>query len=104
MTHERCTRYVDIDVVLILRIDYKRMRVRAAASLHCCYLPGILNVGYIENPYASEPIFLRRGQSRLFLFAGGGWRSRWKSLYATIEASIRHLDRHKHQVLVNRHI
>src|SRR5262245_66262138 len=78
------------------------MRVRAAASLHCRYLPGTLNVGYIENPYAAKPIFLRCG--RLFLFAGGWRRSRWKSLYAAIEAAIWHLDRHKHQVLVNRHI
>src|SRR5262249_33134023 len=57
-----------------------------------------------ENPYAAEPIFLRRGQRRLFLFASGRRRSRWKSLYAAIEAAIRHLDRHKHQVLVYRHI
>jgi hypothetical protein len=80
------------------------MRVRAAARLHCRHLPGTLNVGYIENPYAAEPIFLRRGRSRFFLFAGGRRRSRWKPLYAAIDAAIWHLDRHKHQVLVNRHI
>src|SRR5262249_55053989 len=104
LTHERCAGYVDIDVVLILGIDYKRMGVRAAASLHCCDLPGTLDVGYIENPYAAESIFLRCRQSRLFLFPGWRRRSRWKSLCAAIEAAIWLFDRHKHQVLVNRHI
>src|SRR5262245_56815536 len=80
------------------------MRVRAAASLHCRYLPGTPNVGNIENPYAAEPLFLRREQRRLFLGACERRRPWWKSLYAAIDAAIWHLDRHKHQVLVNRHI
>src|SRR6185369_1477976 len=71
LTHERCAGHVDIDVVLVLRIDHERMRVRAAASLHCGYLLRILDVGYIEDPHTAEAIALRRGKARLFLFAGG---------------------------------
>src|SRR6185369_11109071 len=93
--------HVDIDVVLILRIDDKRMGVRAAASLHCGYLPGIPDVRYIEDPHAAEPILLRRRDGWLFLFAEGGRRRGWKSLRAAIESAVWHLDRHKHQVLIN---
>src|SRR2546423_3656649 len=80
------------------------MGVRAAASLHCSYLLRTSNVGYIENPHAAKAVFLRRRDSWLFLLAGGRRRCGWKSLCAAIEAAIWLLDRHKHQVLVNRHI
>src|SRR5260370_594301 len=80
------------------------MGVRPAASLHCGHLPGVFNVGYIENPNAAEPVFLWRRQLRLFLFAGGRRRSWRKSLCSAIEAAIWLLDRHKHQVPVNRDI
>src|SRR5262245_18011053 len=84
------------------------MGVRAAARLHCRQLPGISNVGDIENPYPAEPIFLWRGYARLFLLVflliGRRLRFLWKSLRAAIDAAIWLLDRHKHQVPVNRHI
>src|SRR5689334_22902513 len=80
------------------------MGVRATASLHCGYLLRTSNIGYIENPDATEAVFLRRGDIRLVLLAGR-WRWRWwKSLCAAIETAIWLLDRHEHQVLVNRHI
>ena len=80
------------------------MGVRAAASLHRSHLPGTFDVGYIENPYAAEPIFLRRGYIWLFLFACAGRRSWCESLYTAIDAAVWLLDRHKHQVLVNRYV
>src|SRR5262245_44654325 len=80
------------------------MGVRAAARLHCCYLLWIPDVGYVENSYTAKPILLRRGYSWFLLFAGGRRRLRWKSLRAAIETAVGHLDRHEHQVLVNRNV
>ena len=40
----------------------------------------------------------------VFVFARGWRRLRRKSLYAAIQASIRHLHRHEHQIFVHRHI
>src|SRR6266850_3810696 len=59
LTDERGSRYVDVDVVLIIRIDDQRMRVRPAASLHRGHLLRILDVRNIENSHAAETIFLR---------------------------------------------
>jgi hypothetical protein len=81
------------------------MCVRAAASLHSSYLPGTPDVGYIENPYAAEPIFLRARAEPAFSLRRRAAEVRGGNpLCAAIEAAICHLDRHKHQVLVNRHI
>ena len=41
---------------------------------------------------------------RLLLCSCGRRRLRWKSLRAAIDAAVRHLHRHEHQVLINRHI
>src|SRR5205814_336368 len=52
----------------------------------------------------AKQLFLRRGPTRTFRFASGWRRVRWKSRCTAINAAIWHLDRHKHQVLVDRHI
>ena len=61
LTDERCARDVDVNVVLIVRIDDQRVRVRAAAGLHGGDLLRILDVGNVEDPHAAETIFLRTG-------------------------------------------
>ena len=69
LTDERRSRDVDVDVVLVVRIDDERMRVRAAASLHRCHLLRILDVGDVENSHAAETIFLRCRRRRLFILS-----------------------------------
>ena len=91
LTDKGSTRYVDVDVVLIIRIDDQRMRVRTAASLHRGHLLRIPDVGNIENPDTPETIFLHCRQARLWRFSGGWRRSRRKSLRAAIDATVGHL-------------
>jgi hypothetical protein len=70
LAHERCARDVDIDVVLVVRIDHQRMRVRSAAGLHRCHLLRILDVGNIEDSHAAETVRAAHGQpSALVLLA-----------------------------------
>ena len=59
LTDEGSAGHVDVDVVLIIRIDDQRVRVRAAASLHRGDLLRRFDVGDIEYPNAAETIFLR---------------------------------------------
>src|SRR2546421_12940354 len=56
LTDKRSSRDIDKDVVLIIRIDDQRVRMRSAASLHRGYLFRIPDVGNIENPHAAETI------------------------------------------------
>src|SRR6267142_4297161 len=69
LTDKRGAGYIDVDIVLIIRIDDQRMRVRAAASLHRGHLLRILDVGNIENSHAAETIFLRWRWRRVFLLS-----------------------------------
>src|SRR5205814_6880775 len=50
---------VDVDIFFVVRIENKRMRVRAAAGLHGGDLLRIANVGNVEDAHAAEPLFLR---------------------------------------------
>ena len=59
LTNERSSRHIDIDVVLIIRIDDQSMRVRAATGLHGSDLLRTLDVTDVENSHSSETIFLR---------------------------------------------
>src|SRR5215210_5597449 len=101
LTDKRGPRDVDIDVVLIIRINYQGMRVRAAAGLHRCHLLRIPDVGDIENPYPAEAIFLRCRKTGLVLLSRSGRWLRRKTLWTAIQSAIRLLHRHKEQVLVN---
>src|ERR1043165_2845625 len=97
LTDERGSRDIDVDVVLIIRINYKGMRVRAAAGLHRRHLFRIPDVCDIENPYSAETIFLRCRWMRLVLFSSRRRRRRRKTLRPAIESAIWHLHRHKQQ-------
>ncbi len=77
------------------------MRMRTAAGLHGGNLLWFRDIANIENPYAAKTVFLDRGFMVLACRRRGLNR---KSLHAAIQTSVRHLDRHKHQVLVNRNI
>src|SRR2546423_11785021 len=59
LTDRRSTGHIDVDVVLVIRIEDQRVRVRAAASLHRGDLLRILDVTDIENSHTAEAIFLR---------------------------------------------
>ena len=59
LTDERSSRHVDINVVLVIRIDDQCVRVRAATGLHRGHLLWTLDVTDIENSHAAETIFLR---------------------------------------------
>ena len=90
----------------------QRVGVGTAAGLHCGDLFGVFDVGDIEDANAAETVFLSRGVAGLSLsfifvlifvlvFIGVGFRRIGrKALYAAIEASVGHLDRHEHQILV----
>ena len=105
LADKRSSRNVDVDVVLVVRIDHQRVRVRAAAGLHRRHLLRIFDVGDVENSHSAEAIFLRRRRRRLVLLfplAGGG--ARRKSLRTAIQPAVRHLHRHEQQILVNRNV
>ena len=110
---------VDIDVVLIFRIDHQRMRVRAAAALHGGDLLGIREVADVEDADAAEPV--RDWEAEADVAAaparlpgqrapGGGRRRRHitgrqrDSLRAAVEASIGRLRRHEQQMAVHRYV
>ena len=50
------TRNIDIEVVLILRIDQQRVRVRSTARLHIGHLLRIRDIADIEDAYATEAV------------------------------------------------
>src|SRR6266699_3706031 len=103
LTDERSSRHVDINVVLVIRIDDQCVRVRAATGLHRGHLLWTLDVTDIENSHAAETIFLRGWW--LILILSRSWRRiRRKSLSAAIDSAVRHFDRHEHQVLINRNV
>src|SRR5437763_11661003 len=93
LAHKGSAGHIDVDVVLVIRIDDQRMRVRAAASLHRGHLLRTLDVTDIENANAPKAIFLRCWWLILIL-SSSGWRSRRKSLRTAIYATIRQLARH----------
>src|SRR5438552_18191612 len=104
LTDEGSAGYIDVNVVLIIRIDDQRVRVRSATSLHCGDLLRTLDVTDIEDSRAAKTIFLRRRWLLPGLLSRRWRRIRRESLYAAIDATVGHLDRHEHQVLVNRHV
>ena len=73
LADKRSSRDIDVDVVLVIRIDDQRVRVRAAASLHGCHLLRISDVADIEDSHAAETIFLC-GRRRCRLLFPGRWR------------------------------
>ena len=110
---------VDVDVVLVLRVDHERMRVRAAAALHGGDLLRIREVADIEDADAAEPV--RAGRRRRTphacglgsVGAGGRRGRRWRrhvtgrqrySLRAAVDASIDRLGRHEEQMAVHRDV
>ena len=58
-THARRTRNIDIHIVLILRVDNQRMRMRAAARLHIRHLLRIPQVTDVEDPHPLHPVRAR---------------------------------------------
>ena len=66
--------------------------MRTAAGLHSGDLLGAADIGDVEDAHAAETIFLYRA----------GIRS--ESLLAAVDTAVRHFDRHKHQILINRNI
>src|SRR5436309_3194378 len=79
------------------------MRVRAATSLYGRDLLRTLDVADVENSHAAETIFLS-GWWLIWILSGSRRRIWRESLYAAIDAAVRHLNRHEHQVFVNRYI
>src|SRR5215208_2698645 len=102
---KRGSRHVDVNVVLVIRINDESMRVRATASLYDSYLLRIFDISNIEDSHAAETISLRR--RRLLLFSGWRrwlWRWRRKSLCPAIHPAVCHFHRHEEQVFVNRQV
>ncbi len=79
------------------------MRVRTSARLHGGNLFRISDVADVEDPNAAEAIFLRRRKVRPGLSRRARRIGR-KSLGTAIKPAVRRLDRHKHQVLINRRV
>src|SRR5438309_1701083 len=103
LTDKRSSRDIDIDIVLVIRIYDQGVRVRAATRLHRGDLLRRFDVADVKNPHAAETIFLRSRWLILILSRSRG-RIWGKSLRSTIDTTVRHLDRHKHQVLINRNV
>src|SRR5271156_1551313 len=81
--------------------------MRSPARLHRSDLPGLFNVGDIEDSHAAETVLLGYRYRTLF-FCSCNWsrlrRLRRKSLSTAIQASIGHLHRHEQQILVHGNI
>ena len=97
LADERCSGDVDVNVLLVVRIDDQGMRVRAATSLYCRDLLRMSDVADVEYSHAAEAIFLRR---RYRLVVSFSWRRgrmrrrlrrRWReSLRPAIQTSVWH--------------
>src|SRR5579859_3877296 len=59
LAHERRAGDIDVNVVLVFRVDDQSVRVRAAAGLHRRNLPGIFDIGDVKDAHATEALFLR---------------------------------------------
>src|SRR5437763_9010322 len=88
LAHKGSAGHIDVDVVLVIRIDDQRMRVRAAASLRRGHLLRTLEVTDIENAHAAKAIFLRCWWLILILSRSARWR-RGKYLRAATYTAVR---------------
>ena len=80
---------IDVDVVGILRVDERRVRVRAAARLHVADVLRIRDVGDVEDAQTAKSLLAHR-----VLHA----------LAAAVEAAGESLARDEQKVLVDRHV
>src|SRR5258708_30942341 len=71
LTDESRPRDIDVHIVLVLRVDEERMRVRAPATLHCRDLLRIREVADVEDADAAEPV--RAGRRKRAPYAP--WRA-----------------------------
>src|SRR4030095_10430338 len=88
LPNETRPRHIDVDIVLIIRINDEGMRVRTSASLHCRDLLRILDVADVEDSHSAETIFVRGRKIR----PGRTWRARRigrKSLSTAIKPAVR---------------
>jgi hypothetical protein len=87
--NSRCAGDVDVDVGLVVRVVHDGVRVRSAAGLHVRDVPGMIDVGDIEDAQAADAIladdFLRR-------------------VLAAIEPGRGRFGRDEEQVLPDRHV
>ncbi len=122
LTNAARARDIDVNVLLVFRIDHQRVRVRPAATLHRGHLLRIRQVADIENAHPAEAVGAGRRQrtrtsspSRRPRGTRGrrfGSRSRRRhvsrrqrdSLGAAIGAPVQRLRRHEEQMAVYRHV
>ena len=110
---------IDVDIVLILRINQQRVGVGTATALHGGNLLRIADVGDIEDANAAEAVRAggrqRAGPTRgrsTGSGGSGGWRRRRRNvaggqrdaLRTAVRASVQGLGGHEHQMAVNRHV
>src|ERR1700733_8374476 len=56
LAYKRSSRHIDIDIVFVVRVHHQRMRMRAAAGLHCPYLLRVPDIRDIEDPDTAKTL------------------------------------------------
>ena len=104
LADEGCSGDVNVDVALVVRIQYERVGMRTSAGLDGCYLFRILDIGDVKDADASKAVRAGSRESPLlFMTLFRRWRWR-KTLRPAIQATVRHFDRHEEKIAIDRYV